>query len=300
MADSPVRKPAWLRVNLQTSESFAQVRRQIRTGKLNTVCEEARCPNIYECWGVHKTATFMILGSVCTRRCRFCAVATGLPTEMDEAEPARVAESVAQMGLRHAVVTMVARDDLRDGGAGVLADTVEQIHARVPGCRVEVLASDFNASRQAIATLVASRPEIVSHNMETVPRLTPLVRSHSTYETSLSFLRIARELAPTRVTKSSLMVGLGETTAEIHGVMDDLRSVGVDMLNIGQYLQPTRTHVAVARYWHPDEFEELKATAQEKGFSHCESGPFVRSSYHAEEQFSCVSPTAEQTGSSTR
>ena len=274
---------------MHTSESFAEVRRTMRAANLNTVCEEARCPNIHECWGVHRTATFMILGDVCTRRCRFCAVETGLPTELDLEEPGRVATSVAAMGLRHAVITMVNRDDLRDGGAAVLAETVEQIHAHTADCRVEVLASDLNGSRSSIATLMASCPEVASHNVETVPRLTPLVRSHSSYQTSLDFLRIAKELRPHGVTKSSLMVGLGETVAEVHGVMADLREVGVDILTIGQYLQPGRTHLAVVRYWHPDEFEELKAAALAVGFSHCESGPFVRSSYHAQEQFSQVS-----------
>lgn len=255
----------------------------MRAQALTTVCEEARCPNIHECWGTYGTATFMILGSVCTRRCRFCSVATGLPTELDLAEPRRVAEAVAEMQLRHVVVTMVTRDDLTDGGAGVCAATVAAIRA-ASRCGVELLTSDLGGDDAAIATVVEAAPEVLSHNVETVARLTPLVRSHSTYDRSLSFLATAHRLAPDLLVKSSLMVGLGETTAEVLATLRDLRSVGVSIVNVGQYLQPTAQQQSVVRYWHPEEFADLRRAARAMGFMHCEAGPFVRSSYHAGEQ----------------
>jgi lipoic acid synthetase len=267
------------------SEAFGEVRRLMRANRLTTVCEEARCPNIHECWGVHRTATFMILGSACTRRCRFCSVETGLPTELDLAEPERVADAVAKMELRHVVVTMVARDDLGDGGAAVCAATVAAIRA-VSRCSVELLTSDLGGSREAIAAVAAAAPEVLSHNVETVPRLTRLVRSHSTYERSLQFLETAHRLAPDLLTKSSLMVGLGETREEVLATLRDLRAAGVEIVNIGQYLQPTAQQQSVVRYWHPDEFAELRKAARAMGFMHCEAGPFVRSSYHAGDQFS--------------
>jgi len=277
------RKPDWLRTRPTASEEFGAVRRLMRAKALTTVCEEARCPNIHECWGTHGTATFMILGSVCTRRCRFCSVATGLPTELDLDEPRRLAEAVAEMGLRHVVVTMVNRDDLSDGGAGVCAATVAAIRA-VSRCSVELLTSDFCGSEAAIDAVVRAAPEVLSHNVETVRRLTPLVRSHSRYDRSLRFLDTAHRLAPDLLVKSSLMVGLGETAAEVHETLRDLRSVGVSIVNIGQYLQPTAQQLSVVRYWHPDEFAELRRAARSMGFMHCEAGPFVRSSYHAGEQ----------------
>jgi lipoic acid synthetase len=278
------RLPPWFKIRLNTSESYANVRNLVQAEGLHTVCQEARCPNLHECWGTHGTASFMILGDTCTRRCRFCAVGTGLPDAVDVLEPMKVAASVLRMGLRHAHVTMVNRDDLPDGGANVMAATVRAIHARVPDCTVEVLTSDFLGSRSAIAAVVESRPEIVSHNVETVRRLTPRVRSRSLYERSLSFLRIARELDPAGITKSSIMLGLGETRDEVLETMDDLREVGVDVINIGQYLQPTRNNIPVQRYWTPEEFASLRDAALQKGFLHCESGPLVRSSYHAAEQ----------------
>ena len=259
------------------------MRRLMRAKALTTVCEEARCPNIHECWGTHGTATFMILGSVCTRRCRFCSVATGLPTELDLDEPRRVAEAVAEMGLRHVVVTMVNRDELSDGGAAVCAATVAAIRA-VSRCSVELLTSDFGGDDDAIATVVRAAPEVLSHNVETVRRLTPLVRSHSNYDRSLRFLESAHRLAPDLLVKSSLMVGLGETTGEVLATLRDLRSAGAAIVNIGQYLQPTAQQLSVVRYWHPEEFAELRRAAREMGFMHCEAGPFVRSSYHAGEQ----------------
>ncbi len=227
----------------------------------------------------------MILGDTCTRRCRFCAVGTGLPGAVDVLEPMKVAASVMKMGLKHAHVTMVNRDDLPDGGASAMAATVRAIKARAPECSVEVLTSDFMGARDAIAAVVESSPDIVSHNVETVRRLTPRVRSRSTYDRSLLFLRTARELDPKAVTKSSLMLGLGETRDEILSTLDDLRAEDVDIVNLGQYLQPTRNNIPVQRYWTPEEFASLREAALERGFLHCEAGPLVRSSYHAGEQY---------------
>ncbi|WP_455382871.1 lipoyl synthase [Salinispira pacifica] len=279
------RKPDWLKVQLNTNTNFKYLKQLMKEERLNTVCEEAKCPNIHECWGEHRTATFMILGDTCTRRCRFCAVKTGLPRVLDREEPGRVAESVARMGLSHAVITMVNRDELKDGGAGIMAETVRAIRNRAPNCTTEVLSSDLMGREESIRILAESRPDILSHNVETVPRLTPFVRSRSTYERSLLFLRLCREIDPDAVTKSSIMLGLGETREEVFGVMDDLLAVGVTMMNIGQYLQPSRNHIPVERYWTPDEFAELREVALSKGFSHCEAGPLVRSSYHAGEQY---------------
>jgi lipoic acid synthetase len=227
----------------------------------------------------------MILGDTCTRRCRFCAVGTGLPGVVDRLEPLRVAAAVLRMGLKHAHVTMVNRDDLPDGGASLMAATVRAIRARAPACSVEVLTSDFMGSRDAIRVVVESAPDIVSHNVETVRRLTPLVRSRSSYERSLEFLRAARDIDPEGAIKSSIMLGLGESLTEVEETLDDLRQVGVDMVNIGQYLQPTRNNIPVQKYWHPDEFAALKDSALQKGFLYCEAGPLVRSSYHAGEQY---------------
>ena len=253
--------------------------------RLNTVCEEAKCPNIHECWGEHKTATFMILGDTCTRRCRFCSVKTGLPKGVDLLEPQRVAESVAIMKLAHVVITMVNRDDLPDGGAAVLAATVTAIRRAAPDCTIEVLSSDLMGVPQSIRTLCDSRPEITSHNIETVRRLTPMVRSRSDYDRSLQFLQLAKSFDRETAIKSSMMLGLGETKEEIVQSMDDLLSVEATVLNLGQYLQPTRNHLPVQKYWRPEEFDELRAIALEKGFDHCEAGALVRSSYHAKEQY---------------
>ena len=277
-------KPEWLKIRLNTNTNFKYLKGVMREQRLTTVCEEARCPNIHECWGEHRTATFMILGDTCTRRCRFCAVKTGLPRVLDRDEPRRVAESVAGMALDHVVITMVNRDELADGGASVMADTVRRIHDACD-TTVEVLSSDLMGDEQSIRLVCGSGPEIMSHNVETVRRLTPKVRSRSTYERSLRFLRLAKELDPDSVTKSSLMLGLGERREEVLEAMDDLLAHGVSLLNLGQYLQPTRTHLAVAKYWTPEEFAELRAQALEKGFRHCEAGPLVRSSYHAGEQY---------------
>jgi lipoic acid synthetase len=227
----------------------------------------------------------MILGDICTRRCRFCAVGTGLPLAVDILEPMRIGASVMKMGLKHAHVTMVNRDDLPDGGAAAMAATVKAIRARAPECSVEVLTSDFMGSREAIGIVVESAPDIVSHNVETVRRLTPRVRSRSSYDRSLQFLRIARELDRTAVVKSSIMLGLGETLEEVLETLDDLRAADTDIVNIGQYLQPARTNIPVQKYWTPDEFAQLREAALQKGFLHCEAGPMVRSSYHAGEQY---------------
>lgn len=282
---TPARKPEWFKIRLDTNENYKGLRRLVTEQNLNTICKEGGCPNIHECWGKHRTAAFMILGDTCTRRCRFCDVKTGKPEAVDLLEPRRVAASVKQMGLDHAFVTMVNRDDLPDGGAEMLANTVRAIKALNPDCSVEVLSSDLMGEYDSIKTVVDAGPEITGHNIETVRRLTPQIRSRSKYERSLRFLEIAKQINSEGITKSSMMLGLGETKEEVLEAMDDLRSVGVDMINIGQYLQPSRTHAPVVRYWHPREFVELRQAALEKGFIHCEAGPLVRSSYHANEQF---------------
>lgn len=279
-----IRKPDWLKIKLNTNETYTGLKKMMRENSLHTVCEEARCPNIHECWAERKTATFMILGDVCTRACRFCAVKTGLPTELDWQEPERVADSVQLMNLKHAVITAVARDDLKDGGAAVFAETVRAVRRKNPFTTIEVLPSDMMGEYDNVKTLMDARPNILNHNIETVKRLTPRVRARATYERSLEFLKRAKELHPDIPTKSSLMIGLGETKEEIIETMDDLRANDVDIMTIGQYLQPTKKHLKVVKYYHPDEFAELREIAMSKGFSHCEAGPLVRSSYHADEQ----------------
>jgi lipoic acid synthetase len=292
MSIDHVRKPEWLKIKLNTNEQYTSIKKMMREKKLHTVCEEAKCPNIHECWAERKTATFMILGSVCTRACRFCAVQTGLPTELDWEEPERVAVSVEQMGLKHVVITAVARDDLKDGGAGVFAETIRAVRRRNPFCSIEVLPSDMKGEYDNLKTLMDARPDILNHNIETVKRLTPRIRSRATYERSLEFLRRAKEMNATIPTKSSIMIGLGETKEEIIETMDDLRANNVDIMTIGQYLQPTKNHLKVHKYWSPQEFEELKMIAMSKGFSHCEAGPLVRSSYHADEQVNAAKANA--------
>lgn len=280
------RKPDWLKIQLNTNDNFRYLKKLMREERLNTVCEEARCPNIHECWGKHRTATFMILGDTCTRRCRFCAVKTGLPGAVDLGEPARVAESVARMELRHVVITMVNRDDLKDGGAALMAQTVRAIRESAPECSVELLTSDFLGVEESIEVVLATEPEIISHNLETVRRLTKQVRSRSSYERSLSVLRLFAERGAERTAvKSSLMLGLGERREEILEALDDLRAHRVDIVNLGQYLQPSRTHLPVQRYWTPEEFDELRDEALARGFVHCDAGPLVRSSYHAGEGY---------------
>lgn len=278
------RKPEWLKIKLNTNESYTGLKKMMRENSLHTVCEEAKCPNIHECWAERRTATFMILGDTCTRACRFCAVKTGLPTELDWAEPERVADSVVTMNLKHVVITCVARDDLKDGGSAIFAETIRAIRRKSPLTSIEVLPSDMGGVYENIKTIMDAKPDILNHNIESVERLSPKVRARATYERSLELLRRAKEIQPTIPTKSSLMIGLGETKEEILATMDDLRANDVDIMTIGQYLQPTKKHVSVIKYYHPDEFLELKKIAMEKGFSHCESGPLVRSSYHADDQ----------------
>lgn len=279
-----LRKPEWLKIKLNTNDEYRGLKKLMRDNNLHTVCEEARCPNIHECWGERRTATMMILGSVCTRACRFCAVKTGLPTELDLGEPERVADSVKLMDLKHVVITMVARDDLKDGGAGVLAETIRAIRRKSPATSIEVLPSDLSGKEENIRLLMDAKPDILNHNIETVRRLTPRVRARATYDRSLEFLRFAKELQPEIPTKSSLMIGLGETEEDILEVMDDLRANNVDIMTIGQYLQPSKKHLPVKKYYSPLEFGKLRKIAMGKGFSHCEAGPLVRSSYHADEQ----------------
>lgn len=291
-----LRKPEWLKIKLNTNENYTGLKKMMREKNLHTVCEEAKCPNIHECWAVRRTATFMILGDVCTRACRFCAVKTGLPTELDWKEPERVADSVSLMNLKHVVVTAVARDDLKDGGAAVFAETVRAIRRKNPFTTIEVLPSDMGGVYENLKTLLDARPDILNHNIETVRRLTPRVRARATYERSLEFLRRAKELQPNIPTKSSMMIGLGETREEILQTMDDLRANHVDILTIGQYLQPTRNHLRVVKYYRPDEFRELRDIALSKGFSHCEAGPLVRSSYHADEQVNAASKKKQLLG----
>lgn len=277
------RKPEWLKIKLNTGENFKELKRMMRGKTLHTVCEEARCPNIYECWA-NRTATFMILGDLCTRACRFCAVKTGLPTELDRAEPERVAEATEQMGLAHVVVTSVARDDLKDGGAMIFAETIKAIRRRMPMCSVEVLIPDFLGNWDALRLVMDAKPDILNHNIETVERLSDRVRSKAKYDRTLALLAKSKEFQSRIPTKSSIMIGVGETTEEIIATMDDLRRVDVDILTIGQYLQPSPKHLAVQKFYHPDEFALLKEEGIKRGFKHVESGPLVRSSYHAHEQ----------------
>jgi len=281
-------RPEWLRIRLSTPESYHRVRRLMSGLSLHTVCEEARCPNIYECWGEHGTATFMILGEVCTRRCGFCAVTSGRPPEgPDPREPASVAEAVEAMGLRHAVVTSVDRDDLRDGGAGHWAAVIRAIHERVPECSVEVLTPDFRGVHDALDVVLSAAPEIFSHNVETVPELYRSARPGSRYERTLALLADASARRDAGAfggrVKTGIMVGLGETAEQVRSTLRDIRSAGVEVLTIGQYLQPTTRHLPVDRYVHPDEFADHRRFALELGFAHCEAGPLVRSSYHAHE-----------------
>jgi lipoic acid synthetase len=276
-------RPTWLKVRFPTGGNFVRLRDLMREQELHTVCEEARCPNIGECWG-RGTATFMILGDTCTRSCGFCAVKTGRPTELDTAEPRRVALAIQRMGLRHAVITSVNRDELEDGGAAIFAETIRWTRRLSPETTIEVLIPDFKGNWAALETVQAAAPEILNHNTETVPRLYSRVRPQARYERSLELLRRAKALASDARTKSGVMVGLGETRDELVGVFRDLAARGVDILTVGQYLQPTPRHLPIERYWHPDEFAELKSAALGMGFRHVEAGPLVRSSYHAEEQ----------------
>jgi lipoic acid synthetase len=277
------RKPEWLKINLQTNPEFMELKQLMRSGGLHTVCEEARCPNIFECWN-RRTATFMILGDICTRNCGFCAVKTGMPTVTDLAEPERVADAAKVMNLKHLVVTSVARDDLADGGAAIFAETIRAIRRKSPHTGVEVLIPDFLGNWDALKVVMDAEPDVLNHNIETVRRLSDRVRAKAKYERSLELLRRAKEMKPHIPTKSSIMVGLGETMAELYEAMDDLRANKVDIVTFGQYLRPTTKHLAVEKFYTPEEFAHLKEEGLKRGFAHVESGPLVRSSYHADEQ----------------
>jgi lipoyl synthase len=281
----PVRqpKPEWLRAKAPVGENFHNLKKLARGLGLHTVCESAQCPNIGECWN-HRTATFMLLGDICTRRCGFCAVPKGKPGPIEWDEPRRVAEAVATLGLKHTVVTSVNRDDDNLGGARIFAETIRQIRALVPDCRVEVLIPDFQGLDEALKIVLDAQPDVLNHNTETVPRLYRSVRSGARYERTLRLLENAKAFAPARVTKSGVMVGLGETVDELVEVFRDLGSRGVDILTVGQYLRPSRDHLPISRFYTPDEFVYLKQEALRCGFRHVESGPLVRSSYHAHEQ----------------
>jgi lipoyl synthase len=277
-------RPDWLRVKFFGGERFQDLKRLMRTLDLHTVCESARCPNMGECWE-HGAATFMILGDICTRACGFCAVPSGKPVgPPDEDEPNRVADAVAKMGLRYAVVTSVNRDDQPDGGAHIFARTIEEIRNRVPGCKVEVLIPDFRGDWNALDIVLASQPDVLNHNTETVPRLYRKVRKGAVYERSLELLRRSKEGHPEVPTKTGMMLGLGEEKEEVLATMEELAAQGTNILTLGQYLQPTREHLPVVRYVHPDEFAEYKTLGEAMGFKHVESGPLVRSSYHAFDQ----------------
>ena len=274
-------RPAWLKVRLPTGPTYENLRRLMRSKELHTVCEEAHCPNMAECWGAG-TATFMILGDTCTRSCGFCAVKTGRPGGVDADEPRRVGEAVAQMALGHAVVTSVNRDELPDGGAEIFADTIREIRRQSPATTVEVLIPDFVGRPESLDAVLAARPEILNHNVETVPRLYPRVRPQARYERSLEVLRRTKQRAPDLVCKSGIMVGLGETRDEVVATMRDIASQGTDILTVGQYLRPSPVHLPIERYWAPSEFDDLRDAGMTMGFRHVEAGPLVRSSYHAE------------------
>ncbi len=290
---APAPKPEWLKARAPVGENYHSLKRLARSLGLHTVCESAQCPNIGECWH-HKTATFMMLGNLCTRRCGFCAVPKGRPDPIDFDEPRRVAQAVAVLGLEHAVITSVNRDDDNLGGARAFALVIEEIRRQAPGCRVEVLIPDFQGDKESIRTVVEARPEILNHNTESVPRLYRVVRSGARYERSLELLSYSKEIRPGGLTKSGVMVGLGEETHELLEVFRDLAGAGCDILTIGQYLRPSRDHLPMARLYTPREFAELKTEALRMGFRHVESGPLVRSSYHAREQATSTGIVAAQ------
>lgn len=284
----PKPRPEWLKARAPMGENYHELKKLARKLELHTVCESAQCPNIGECWS-HGTATFMLLGNLCTRRCGFCAVPKGKPEPIDFNEPLRVAEAVAALGLKHAVITSVNRDDDNIGAATVFAETIRQVRKQAQGCQIEVLIPDFQGREDALKIVLDATPEVLNHNTETVPRLYRAVRSGARYERTLKLLENVKSFAPGMVSKTGVMVGIGETTNELLEVFRDLASVKVDILTVGQYLRPSRDHLPMTRYYHPDEFRFLKEQALRMGFRHVESGPLVRSSYHAHEQ-------AESTG----
>ena len=283
--DTPQRRhPSWIKARMPSGGNYAELKKLMRDLQLHTVCEEARCPNIGECWN-SRTATFMILGDVCTRRCMFCAVKKGTPGGIVDAdEPRRIGEAVGYLKLKHAVITSVNRDDLADGGASIFAECIAEARKNRPGCTVEVLIPDLEGNWDALAVIVQARPEVLNHNTETVPRLYRRVRPYANYQQTLNLLRTSKQLDPQMLTKSGLMVGLGETVTELLETMEDLRNTQCDILTVGQYLSPSSRHLPIQRYYTPEEFEEIKEAGIEMGFRHVESGPLVRSSYHAGEQ----------------
>jgi len=285
-------RPDWLRAPAPVGDNYRELKSLIESLKLHTVCESAACPNVGECWN-QRTATFMILGNVCTRRCGFCAVQKGAPLEVDYDEPRRVAEAVAAMGLRFAVITSVNRDDRKDGGAELFALTIRAIRERIPGCGVEVLVPDFQGYHPAMDIVMEAAPDVLNHNTETVPRLYRQVRLGARYERSLDMLAYAKRIAPETPVKSGLMLGLGETTAEVLSVMRDLREHGVDILTLGQYLRPSPKHLPIVRYVPPAEFAEFRRAGEALGFEHVEAGPLVRSSYHAADSLPLKLRTAQ-------
>ena len=290
---TPRRRPPWIRVQAPSGEVYQNLQQLMRSKSLHTVCEEAGCPNMGECWG-SGTATFLMLGDVCTRTCGFCDVKHGRPESLDWLEPERVAQAVKRMNLRHAVITSVNRDERRDGGAPIFAMVIRRIRQLLPGCSVEVLVPDFKGSLEALRIVMGARPEILNHNVETVPRLFKQVQPQDQYEWSERVLSHARQLDPDVLTKSGIMVGLGETFDEVQETMRDLRNWGVDILTIGQYLQPSRKHLPIMRYYEPEEFEALKSFGLELGFKWVESAPLVRSSYHAVDQVRALSAVHKQ------
>ncbi len=289
MAQQPHQKPRWLKKRLPTGPQYEKVKELIGKDRLHTVCQEAKCPNMWECFS-QQTATFLIMGAQCTRNCRFCSVAQGPAGPPDPAEPARVAEAARQMSLSYVVITSVTRDDLADGGAVFFAKTIEAVHRQIPSAKVEVLIPDFQGNAQALQTVLNARPDVLNHNIETVPRLYSIVRPQARYRRSLQLLNRVQKYAPGLPTKSGLMLGLGESSEEIHSTLKDLIDAGCRILTIGQYLQPSKAHLPVRRFIPPTEFEKWKSSALEMGFSEVASGPFVRSSYHARELYQAMGP----------
>ena len=278
-------RPDWLKVRIPGGENYLEVRRILRSHKLNTICEDAMCPNIAECWGKHRTATFMILGDICTRACAFCAVTSGRPTEYDLMEPARVAAAIADLKLKHAVITSVDRDDLKDGGAAIFAETIRQIRKLDSNVKVELLTPDFQGSLDSVRTIIDAQPDIFSHNIETVRRLYPTIRFKSDYTTSFGLLHAAKEMNPQIFIKTGIMIGLGEEKEEIVELLHHAVDTGIDIFTIGQYLRPSMKHSEIKKYYHPDEFAELGRIGRNLGIRWVFSGPLVRSSYHAEDVF---------------
>ena len=293
------RKPRWLKARFPAGERFSEIKSLLREHDLHTVCEEARCPNIGECFNAG-TATFMILGDICTRACGFCDVTSGRPVGLDLLEPYRLTQAVERLGLDYVVITSVNRDDLPDGGAGIFAACIRSIGHRMPETRVEVLIPDFEGNSDALATVVEAGPVVLNHNTETVPRLYARVRPKARYERSLELIRRVKQIDPAMTTKSGIMVGLGETMDEVRAVLDDLREHGCDLLTVGQYLRPSLKHLPIERFWHPDEFAEIADYAHAIGFRHAECGPLVRSSYHAAEQSGAATSGTEIGGSGAK